>query len=58
MRRLPCGCRTCGCLCAEHAGDDRNPSPCWRHRPAGLVLEIVALSLFLGMIAVWAAIIC
>ena len=27
---LPCGCRTCGCLCDVHAAD-RIESPCGRH---------------------------
>lgn len=60
---LICGCRTCGCTCEEHAVHIEQRL-CARHfaetvarRAARDLLEIVALSLFLGCITVWAAII-
>lgn len=58
-RPLPCGCRTCGCACADHA-----PPIGWRcarHVAAGLAQEgaaLVATTLFVGMVLVWCAIIC
>lgn len=43
---LPCGCCTDGTPCADHSRPDDAPD--WA--------AAVALALFLGMVAVWAAI--
>lgn len=59
-RTLKCGCSTCGCCCAEHSLDGK-PSPCAAHAARSLsffgeALALVALTLFLGTIAVWCSI--
>src|ERR1017187_755938 len=68
-RRLPCGCRSCGCLCDLHV----RPWPASHGEPyhrlcaihacdavlrtiAHEASALVSLSLFVGMIAVWAAV--
>lgn len=58
-RDLPCGCRTCGCQCAEHSAD-RIPHPCRVHAPvvvaafiAKEAATLVALSLFTGSVVIW-----
>lgn len=58
MRILTCGCRTCGCLCADHAPEGIE-SPCARHAVAiitrwiaGEAMALVALMLFIASIAV------
>lgn len=59
---LPCGCRRCGCVCERHS-PTREPWPCAAHA-AGAVIRaalaegaaMTALALFVGMLAVWAAI--
>ncbi len=59
---LPCGCRRCGCLCEAHSVTDGDRL-CARHLALALaraaareLLAIVALSLFVGCVAVWAII--
>lgn len=57
MKTLPCGCRTCGCMCEEHWPP--NGAKCDLHVAEGLahaVTELVALSLFIGAVLIWAAI--
>lgn len=65
MRRsftLPCGCRSCGCLCESHAPSGLE-HPCPRHAAvavsrwiAGEVLALIALGLLIASVGVWAAI--
>lgn len=50
MRNLPCGCSTDGRLC-----DDHRPRR-WGDALATDPAAIVGLALFIGVIAVWAAI--
>src|SRR6185437_1302645 len=59
---LPCGCGTCGCICAEHAVD-RQDRPCRHHlleaiaRAAAVELaRLVAIGLFVAVAAAWCAI--
>lgn len=61
-RSLICGCKLCGCVCEEHAHDHR-AHHCLHHSKSNIVAWIlsdaaalVSLALFLGTIAVWAAI--
>lgn len=61
-RIVPCGCACCGCGCAEHS-PDYIERPCDRHAistvtrfVAGEIATLIVLALFLGMIAVWAAV--
>jgi hypothetical protein len=56
---LPCGCRLCGCACAEHS-PARTETPCWRHGRIAWILgdaaALAAIGLFLACFAVWGAI--
>jgi hypothetical protein len=60
IRNVPCGCRLCGCLCAEHSPDhvdrlcDRHAVYTVTRFVAGEVAVLVTLALFLGMISIWA----
>lgn len=65
-RTLPCGCRLCGCLCNAHSRADAN-SPfadvCAVHLCEAVLRTIlqeagalVSLTLFVGMVAVWAVV--
>jgi hypothetical protein len=56
--QLPCGCRTCGCLCAEHA-PERIERLCPPHADQAITkfiaheaATLVALALFIASIAV------
>lgn len=58
FHQLPCGCRTCGCACAEHS-PTRNEWACSACVATFLAREaatLVALGLFFGCVMVWAAI--
>lgn len=58
MREIPCGCRTCGCLCEEHSPDGTE-QPCHRHVTiivtrwiAGEVMALISLCLLVASAAV------
>lgn len=61
MRSLSCGCRTCGCICAEHS-DTGEPQHCAPHTVkivAAFVgaeaVHLVAVSIFVGSLIILAA---
>lgn len=63
MRIIPCGCKHCGCLCETHSADGTE-QPCPRHGAvivarwiAGEIMTLAALTLLIGSVAVWSAII-
>ncbi len=67
-RTVPCGCRTCGCVCEAHAGVDLEakgpyarfcPVHAWEAVTRTILHEagaLVSLALFGAMVLVWAAI--
>lgn len=57
-RKLICGCAPCGCTCADHSYNHQ-PQACARHVISAVseeALRLVVISLFVGAIAIWAAI--
>lgn len=61
-RELRCGCRLCGCMCAEHAPDGVE-QVCAVHVDRAVLRFIgeeavclVAVGLFVGVVLAWAAI--
>lgn len=59
FHELPCGCKSCGCLCERHSGT-QEAEICARHRRVAVVRfllgeagAIVALGLFVASAAVW-----
>lgn len=62
MRELPCGCRTCGCLCPDHSPDGRD-RPCFEHVRQTVAAAIgeeaarlIGVALLAGLIISWCAI--
>lgn len=63
-RELRCGCKLCGCMCAEHAPDGVE-QVCAVHLDRAVLrfigeeaVRLVAVSLFAGILIVWSAILC
>ena len=61
-RELRCGCRLCGCMCAEHAPDGVE-QVCAVHLDRAVLrfigeeaVRLVAISLFVAGVLAWAAI--
>ena len=48
MTTLPCGCKTCGCLCHEHYRDGFQECP--RHRAAGTLPALIAFALMIATV--------
>jgi hypothetical protein len=60
---IPCGCRLCGCLCADHS-PDRLERPCAAHVDLAVfrfiadeARRLVVIALFAGIVIASAAII-
>lgn len=58
--KLPCGCRTCGCICPEHS-PDRRGILCDTHKSVAIArwiamdaATLVSLALFAVTVGVWA----
>lgn len=61
-RTVPCGCRLCGCVCADHS-PDRVARLCAAHVDAAVFrflkeesARLVCLALFAAVVLTWAAI--
>lgn len=57
-RDLICGCAPCGCTCADHSYNHQ-PQACAGHVMRAIseeAVRLVVVSLFVGVIAIWAAI--
>ncbi len=59
---LPCGCRSCGCMCADHSPsgvDDlcaRHALPVLARWALGEALALVAIGLLIASASVWCVI--
>ena len=61
-REIPCGCKFCGCMCADHS-PDRSEIVCAAHGYSAVArfvvqegVRLAVVSLFCGILLIWAAV--
>lgn len=53
MHELPCGCRSCGCICNEHYRDGYQECP--KHRPASGLITLISVALMIACVVTFCA---